>query len=167
MTVLYCLVQSSRTAVSAPAGGLPGAGRPRAVPLEGGLTAIVATLPDHLYAPDVVNEKLRDMNWVSEAAIGHEGVLETIMKTGATVLPMKLLTLFSGDARMTSELARQRKALLAAATRVAGCEEYGLRVAPIDASPAARAADRPASGLAFLERKKQVRDDARERSALR
>ena len=169
MTVLYCLIQSAAPAAP-PSGGLPGAERPRMLSLSGGLTAIVGTLPDDAYAPDVVNEKLRDMDWVSKAALGHEQLLEAVMRTADAVLPMKLLTLFSGDDRLVKDLAKQRVRLTRAAARVAGCDEYGLRIVAIDAGaePAQGASPgRPSSGTAFLERKKQVRDDAREQAARR
>ena len=168
MTVLYCLIHTDGP-VTLPPGGLPGAGRPRALPLAGGLTAIVATLPDDIYAPDVVNAKLRDMDWVSKAALGHEQLIESVMRSAAAVLPMKLLTLFSGDERLVKDLSKQRKRLERAAANVAGCEEYGLRIVGLDAAPAGPSGDgpRPSSGTAFLERKKQVRDDARDQAARR
>jgi hypothetical protein len=160
VTVLYCVVQAPAS-LEVPSGGLPGAEGPRVLPLSGGLAAIVATLPDRDYAPDVVNEKLRDMDWVSKAAVGHEQLLEAVMRSAAAILPMKLLTLFSGDERLLKDLAQQRARLTRAAAHVAGCEEYGLRIVALDAAPAAAEAARPASGTAFLERKKQARDDAR------
>lgn len=155
-----------------PAGGLPGAGAPRALPIGGSLFAIAATLPDTEYAPDVIDRKLRDVDWVSQAAIGHETLIEAVMAAAPTVLPMKLLTLFSGDARLTKDLAARRRTLERAAKKVAGCREYGLRVVASGASSADAGAEsareaRPASGLAFLERKKQVRDVARDRAAAR
>ncbi|HUF22770.1 MAG TPA: GvpL/GvpF family gas vesicle protein [Vicinamibacterales bacterium] len=166
MTVLYCLIQA-REPLTLPPGGLPGAEPPRALPAAGSLTAIVATLPDRDYAPDVVNEKLRDMDWVSKAAVGHEQLLEAVMRSATAILPMKLLTLFSGDDRLLKDLAKQRARLTRAAAHVAGCEEYGLRIVALDAEPAAAESRRPASGTAFLERKKQVRDDARGQAARR
>lgn len=168
MTVLYCLVQADALPVP-PAGGLPGAGAPRAIPIGGSLFAIAATLPDTEYAPDVIDARLRDVDWISQAAIGHETLIEAVMAAAPTVLPMKLLTLFSGDARLTKDLQAQRRTLERAARKVAGCREYGLRVVAIGGTEAAVSAppDRPASGLAFLERKKQVRDVSRDRAAAR
>jgi hypothetical protein len=164
VTVLYCVVQAPAS-VDVPSGGLPGAEAPRVLPLSGGLTAIVATLPDRDYAPEVVNDKLRDMDWVAKAAVGHEQLLEAVMRSATAILPMKLLTLFSGDDRLLKDLAKQRARLTRAAAHVAGCEEYGLRIVALDAEAAAGEAGRPASGTAFLERKKQARDDARAQAA--
>lgn len=170
MTVLYCLVHADALPVP-PAGGLPGAGAPRAIPIGGALFAIAATLPDTEYAPGVIDARLRDVDWVSQAAIGHEALIEAVMATAPTVLPMKLLTLFSGDARLAKDLKAQRRTLERAAKKVAGCREYGLRVSALGATsetPGEPAAgERPSSGLAFLERKKQARDVARDRAAAR
>lgn len=171
MTVLYCVIQSDRPLEAFPgtATGLPGAAPPRVLPLAGPLTAIVATLPDDEYDPEAVTAKLRDMEWVSKAAIGHEQVIEAMMAAAPAVLPMKLLTLFSSDARLTADLTRRRAQLTKAAARVSGCQEFGLRVTPAGGAGGddAAAADRPASGLAFLERKKEARDQSRERAGRR
>lgn len=164
VTVLYCLVQADPP-IPLPRGGLPGAGPPRAIPLPDGLTAVVATLPPREYSADAVNEKLRDMDWVSKAALGHEQLLETVMRSSRALLPMKLLTLFSGDERLVADLRGQRALLKRAAANVAGCEEYGLRIFAIDSAAEPPAGGRVSSGTAFLARKKQVRDVARERAA--
>lgn len=168
MTVLYC-VAAIDTQAALPSGGLPGAEPPRLLPLTGGLAALVATVPAAEYAPDIVNDKLRDMDWVAKAALGHEQLLEAVMRTASALLPMKLLTLFSGDDRVLADLKKQRRTLEAAAARVKGCEEYGLRIVALDApgQAAATTTERPASGTAFLERKKQARDEAREQGARR
>ena len=166
MTVLYCVARIDGPA-ALPSGGLPEAEAARALDLPGGLTAIVATVPDALYAPDIVNAKLRDMDWVSSAALGHERLLEAVMRTASAVLPMKLLTLFSGDARLLQDLSKQRRALAKAATQVEGCEEYGLRIVALDGPAPAAAGERPASGTEFLARKKQARDEARAQAARR
>jgi hypothetical protein len=168
VTVLYCVVQAD--AIPAPpSGGLPEAGAPRALSIGGSLYAIAATVSDKAYAQDVIDAKLRDVDWVSQAAIGHEALIEAVMASAPTVLPMKLLTLFSSDERLAKDLKARRKPLERAAARVAGCREYGLRVvamgAPADTP--GEPGDRPSSGLAFLERKKQVRDVARDRASAR
>lgn len=173
MTVLYCVIQSDRVPAVGAVAGLPGAAPPRVLPLGGGLAAIVATLPDDEYDPEAVTDKLRDMAWVSKAAIGHEQVIEAMMAAAQAVLPMKLLTLFSSDARLTADLTKRRARLIKAAARVSGCQEFGLRVTPAGPDGAGgddaggAPAERPSSGLAFLERKKDARDQARARAGRR
>ena len=164
MTVLYCLVHSDNPVTAPRASGLPGAGAARAVPLDGGLTAIVATLD---ITPEAINARLADVDWVSQAAIGHEALIESVMQSAATVLPMKLLTLFSSDARLVKDLAAQRKRLAQAAAHVAGCREYGLRIVAAGPDGVTETAARPSSGLAFLEQKKQARDATRDRASRR
>lgn len=126
--------------------------------------AIAATLDA---SPGEIDAKLRDVDWVSKAALGHERLIESLMPSAPAVLPMKLLTLFSGDARLVRDLTAERARLSRAAQHVAGCHEYGLRIVAAGHEPSAPAADRPASGVAFLERKKQVRDASRERASAR
>jgi hypothetical protein len=170
VTVLYCVARIDPSA-AVPRGGLPGAERPRFLALPGGLTAIAATIPDSGYSPDIVNDKLRDMDWVSKAALGHEQVIEEVMRAATAVLPMKLLTLFSSDEKLLKDLSKQRRVLERAAKNVAGCEEYGLRIVALDAPSDSRSeqatSERPSSGTAFLERKKQARDEARDQAARR
>jgi hypothetical protein len=144
VTVLYWLGQTDNPR-TLPPGGLPGAGPARALALPYGLTAIVATLPQGLYSLDAVNEKMRDMDWVSMAALGHEQLLESVMRSSRALLPMKLLTLFSGDDRLIKDLAKQRRMLARAATHVAGCEEYGLRLFALEGGPEPASAARPSS----------------------
>jgi hypothetical protein len=166
VTVLYCLADID-PAAALPSGGLPGADGPRALRLAGGLAAIVATLPDTEYAPEIVNARLRDMDWVSKAALGHEQLVEAVMRSSPCVLPMKLLTLFSGDARLLEDLGSRRREIARAAARVRGCDEYGLRIVARDGAPPPKASERPVSGTAFLERKKQARDESRDQAARR
>ena len=167
MTVLYCVVRASAP-LDLPHGGLPGAEAPRQLSLPGGLVAVVASLSDTEYSPGAVEARLRDMDWVSKAALGHEQLLEAIMRSARAVVPMKLLTLFSSDERVLADLAKQRKRLERAAAAVEGCEEYGLRVVALDSAQGAEAGiARAPSGTAFLERKKQMRDTAREQASRR
>lgn len=167
MTVLYCIIKSTVPPDLPPAGGLPGAAAPRAVALGGDLAAIVASLPEGGYKPDVVEARLRDMDWVSKAALGHEQLLESVMRSARAVIPMKLLTLFSGDERLIADLSKQRRRLERTAAAVEGCEEYGLRVVALDSATAESISGPPPSGTAFLERKKQIRDTARDQAARR
>jgi hypothetical protein len=83
---------------------------------------------------------------------------------------MKLFTMFSTKERAIEEMRSRRAAIDPVVRRVAGCEEWGVRITrsaaarPRDAraaAPRASAVARPASGVAFLAAKKQARDEAR------
>jgi hypothetical protein len=97
--------------------------------------------------------------------MAHEAVVEDVARSGP-VVPMKLFTLFSTDARAVGHLARDRTRLARLFERVAGREEWGVRVT-LDEREAARqrtARTAPAaatSGTGFLLKKKAERDDRR------
>jgi hypothetical protein len=169
-TYVYCVVASaSRPSAARVPSGLPGATRSRAVPLSRKLWLVTADVPTAMYGEEAVNARLRDLDWVSEIAVGHEAVVEHFTRQrGATVIPMKLLTLFSSDEKARTELVRQRSGIEAAVRRVAGCQEWGIRVL---ADPAAAPATRSAptrgvmTGSAFLAARKAAREADRDRRA--
>lgn len=164
---LYCLVKSARRpATSRVPPGLPGASRPEAMDASGGVWLIVAEAPLDTYGSGALEKHLADMDWVGRIALAHEEVVEAFARrAGATVIPMKLFTMFSSRERALADLAGRRREIDAVVRRIAGAEEWGVRVmrgGPVAAAPAP--APRARSGSAFLAAKKQARDAAREAS---
>jgi Gas vesicle synthesis protein GvpL/GvpF len=147
-------------------------GAPRAIEIARGLYAIVADAPAARYNQVVIERNLTDLDWVSRAAVAHEGVVEHFIDARA-VLPMKLFTIFANDDRAVAHLRRERLRLSAVARRVAGQHEWGVRVL-LDSSravaepqtPVMRAKDGADIGAAYLLAKK-VRRDAAEELAMR
>jgi gas vesicle protein GvpL/GvpF len=150
-------------------------GAPRALEIDRGLFAIVADAPESRYNQAAIDRGLADLDWVSRAAVAHEAVIEHFIDERA-VLPMKLFTIFSSDDRALAHLRRERSRLVAAAKRVSGHLEWGLRVL-FDRSRAAesvvelrhavnrtrgRATARTMDGIAYLATKKASRDAAAE-----
>lgn len=159
---LYCVVRSARKpALARVPPGLPGAGRPAAHRLSGALWLVTAEVPLSLYGPEVLEARLRDLDWVSRIAIAHEAVVEAFARArGAVVIPMKLFTMFSSVGKAIEEVGAGRVAIERAMKHVAGSEEWGVRIARRQAPlPRASArAKRPASGAAFLAARKEARD---------
>jgi hypothetical protein len=165
-TYVYCAVRAARRPpVRRGLRGLPGADAPR--PLEAGedVWLVVSTVGLEQYGARPIEQGLRDLDWVSRCAMAHEAVVEDAARSGP-VVPMKLFTLFSSDARAVGHLARDRKRLARLFERVAGREEWGVRVT-LDEREAARrrvaraTPSRVTSGTGFLLRKKAERDDRR------
>jgi hypothetical protein len=120
-------------------------------------------VPLETYGAGPLEDALRDMRWVGEVAVAHESVVEHFARArGATVLPMKLFTMFSSVSRAVEDVEARRREIVAVLGRVRGCVEYGVRVMqqPVAAGARAKVA-RASSGAAFLAAKKQSRDDAR------
>jgi hypothetical protein len=162
-TYLYCLVQSPRkpSASRAPR-GLPGATTPAIAEAGARLWIVHAEVPLDRYGPEPLEASLKDLDWVARIALAHESVVEHFAgMRGATVIPMKLFTMFSSLDRAAAEMHERRGALRRVFERLEGCEEWGVRVLRGDQSREAAPVAKPATGAAFLAARKQARDDAR------
>ena len=164
-TYVYCVAHATTAPDDsrAPA-GLPEADPPRLLAAGPSLWIVCASVPLATYGSVALERLLRDLSWVGDAAVAHEGVVEHVAQLkNVTVVPMKLFTMFSSDARAVQEMRSRRREILSVVRRIAGCEEWGVR---ITLAPAAGRADvqptRPTSGAAFLAARKQARDLARE-----
>jgi hypothetical protein len=162
---LYGLLKSAKPVdvTKAPA-GLAGVSKPRVIDAGGGWSLLVADAPLKLYDVAVIDAKLRDLDWVSARAGEHDAVLEYMLGVG-TVVPAPLFTLFSSEARAMADIEKRRRSLDRVAERIAGCEEWSLRIL-LDEKRARARAEAPlpkkkVSGTAFLERKKAIEDTRR------
>jgi hypothetical protein len=168
-TYLYCLVRAPREpSLRGAPGGLPGAGRPRAIDAGGGLWLVAADAPLDRYGEKPIEQGLKDLAWVSSVAVPHEAVVEHVARNGGAVVPMKLFTLFHSDARALEHVKAQRKKIDRLIERIADREEWGLRVLLDEIAALRRAREEAhsvaagAPGAAFLLRKKKEHDAARE-----
>lgn len=155
-TYLYCVVHAKKKPRVAKK-GLLGTTPPRTVEIGGDCHLVLADAPLSLYSGEAIDAKLRDLDWVGARAAEHEAVIESAARSG-TVVPMKLFTLFASEERAVAHVRKMKKTIDRSVARIAGCDEWGLRVL-FDESRA-RAADvekkRPSSGTTFLLRKKQL-----------
>ena len=168
LTYLYCVVQRDKAPPLARAPmGLPGAGKPRALDAGHGLWLIAADAPAAAYDAQAIERGLQDLSWVSARAVPHEAVVEFAGRSG-TVLPMKLFTLFHSDDRALQHVAQQRKRIDRLLERLAGREEWGVRMlldeprAAERLAKSAREEAKGATGTEFLLRKKKQRDLSRD-----
>lgn len=167
---VYCVIASPRPPQRARvARGLPGTGAVRLLDADGGLYLAVADAPLSQYGETAINRGLSNLEWVSRAAVAHERVVESFNGSGA-VLPMKLFTVFRSEARALDHIRSQRKRLAALAKRVAGHDEWSVRVV-LDRPRREgtlmqrEASSRDRTGAGYLARKKARRDAAAELAA--
>jgi hypothetical protein len=167
-TWVYALVSAARApALRRLPAGPPDLGPPRLLEVAPGLWLVVADAPMETYGADAIEARLQDLDWLSDRALGHEAVVAHLC-AGATVVPMKLFTIFNEDARAIADIRARRRALEGVLERVGGRDEWGLRV-HVDPAAAARAAlaeaeaekDEAPSGTAFLRRKQRVQSASR------
>ena len=173
-TYAYCVVRSARAPDlrTAPR-GLPGTGKPRAIPAGAGLWLVVADAPLSRYGESALATLVRDLDAVSRCAVAHSAVIAHCARRDPA-LPLRLLTLFSSEALALAEVRRRRRSLERRLAHVAGRAEWGVQ-ARFDAERGQRArragvAARPAAsaegpGRQFLERRRRQRHEARELAA--
>src|SRR4030081_1645519 len=105
-TYLYCIVRSAsppKTARAPP--GPPGSTAPATPAVGRSLWIAVAVVPLAQYGPEALETSLRDMRWVSDIALAHEAVVEHFShQPDATIVPMKLFTMFSTTERAIQEM---------------------------------------------------------------
>jgi hypothetical protein len=162
-TYLYCIVKSTGQPSTArvPA-GLPGAARPSALAVTRSVWLIAAAVPLATYGPEPLERHIADLDWVGRIALAHERVVEHFAgRAGATVIPMKLFTMFSNPDRAVADIRKRKDVISATMRRIAGAEEWGIRIMRGAAAVPTAIPTRAASGAAFLAVKKQLRDDAR------
>jgi hypothetical protein len=160
---LYCVVKSARRPAAARTpDGLEGATRPEAHEVRRGLWLIAATVPLAEYGPGRLEPRLQDLDWVATAAVAHEAVVEHFARGAtATVIPAKLFTMFSSVDKAIADVAGRAPSIDRVMKRIAGCEEWGVRVIRkpgIAVSTGAAPSPGPVSGVAFLAAKKAARD---------
>ena len=162
-TYLYCLQQSARKpSVARVPRGLPGASTAVPAQLAERMWVVHAQVPLDQYGPGPLETSLKDLDWVSRIALAHEAVVEHFAALpGATVIPMKLFTMFSSVERAIAGMRRRRAELGRVFARLEGCEEWGVRVLRSERQKPAVAAAKPSTGTAFLAARKKARDDAR------
>jgi hypothetical protein len=165
-TYVYCALRAAtRPTLRRGRRGLPASEAPRAMATGDQLWLIVSTVPLAHYGAEVIERGLGDLDWVSRCAMAHEAVVEDAARFGP-VIPMKLFTLFGNDERAESHIGRTRKKLARLFDRIAGRQEWGVRVSVDERKAIKRrtGSARPAaalSGTGFLMRKKAEKDAAR------
>src|SRR5262245_19145687 len=127
-TYVYCLVAAPRAPkVTGAAAGLPGSGPVRLLDVGRALYLVVADVPLARYGEAPIRRGLSDLEWVSQAAVAHEAVVESFIDAPA-VLPMKLLTIFKSDERAIAHVRGDRVRIDGLVKRVANHHEWGIRI---------------------------------------
>jgi hypothetical protein len=161
-TYAYCVVRSKRKPTRRVPPGVPGSERPAAHDLGRHLWLVAASVPLRQYGPAALEPLLRDLEWVGKIALAHESVVEHFAGSpGATVIPMKLFTMFSTLERAVADMVRRRAELERVMQHIEGCEEWGVRVTRGDPRRPTRPGARPRSGAAFLAARRQAREESR------
>lgn len=143
---------------------MPSARALRALDAGGGLWLVVSDVDGSEYAEVAIASGLKDLDWVSRCALGHEAVVEQFLSKAA-LLPMQMFTIFTGDERALAHVSGARRRIERIMRRVAGHVEWGLRLTWDEqaargavAQAHARAGRPRRSGTAYLTKKRDLLD---------
>jgi hypothetical protein len=115
--------------VSLPGDGLLGVADAEVELVPGdGFTAVVARLTAEEYGPAALERNSGDMAWMAEQGLGHEQVVAWFVDH-ASILPSRLLTLFSSVAKLTDRMERDAARIRDGLERFRALREWDLKVA--------------------------------------
>ncbi|MFK4107648.1 GvpL/GvpF family gas vesicle protein [Streptomyces sp. NPDC002176] len=144
---------------TAPLTGVDG-GAVRTVGGGRGLTALVSAVPADRFAEEHLAPQLEDLERLEAIARAHHAVVDTAFAT-ATVLPMRLATVYRDQARVAAMLDEQHPYFEELLRTLDGHVELGLKVhAEPRAASAAAQEPEPAGaspGRAYLQRRRAER----------
>jgi hypothetical protein len=93
----------------------------------GGLQAVISRVPADKYAPDQVETRLQDLDWVAQQGAAHERVVAWFVDH-AQILPVSLLTMYSTRQALEDAYFEQEQHLLETMQRLHGLREWDLKV---------------------------------------
>lgn len=99
----------------------------------GGVGALVSRLPREAYAAAEVERHSGDVAWLSPRAMAHDRVLTWAQEHGG-VIPLPMFSLWGSDEALSGALTSRAPGLLRVFERVAGADEFGVRVYRRDAA---------------------------------
>jgi gas vesicle protein GvpL/GvpF len=144
------------------AGALTTAAGLRGAPLEvvehRDLQAVVCSVDLEEFGEEALPRNLEDLAWLEDVARCHHEVVFAAASTG-TVAPMRLVTICADDNSVRDRIESVYDELSRALSRVEGSSEWSLKVYAPRREPET-VGERPTSGAAYLQRK---RDQAQQR----
>ncbi len=102
-------------------------GEPVRTIAAGGLAAAVTTVSLAEFGEQALRRNLEDLGWLEKVARIHHEVIEVVGRHGP-VLPMRLATIYAGDASAAAMLTQRAEDFSAALRRVTGRAEWGVKI---------------------------------------
>ncbi len=112
--------------------GLDGSAPVRAIPLDH-LVAIASPVSLAELGPAAIRARAGDLDWIETMVRGHASVVEAVHRQRG-ILPAKFGTVFPSADALLAALERDETRFRAQLDRLAGCDEWGIRLC-IDPSP--------------------------------
>lgn len=120
-----------------------------------GLQAITCSVDLDEFGEEPLRRHLESLPWLEEVARAHDAVVQAVAALGPTA-PLRLVTICADESSARGRLEDWFEGLQTALDRIDGCHEWSVKAfAPqSDVSAPTPSRDRPASGAAYLERKR-------------
>lgn len=111
----------------------------------------------HREFADQLEERMQDLDWLAAAGVRHQQAVAAIASQ-SDVLPARFATIFVTPDSLERHIRDQKPVLLAALERIAGCDEWGVKVHVVPNTEAgagkqSRNKEIARSGREYLERK--------------
>lgn len=137
---------------SLPVIGVDDSGRVVGLP-SGPLTAWISAVDAHSFA-NALEQNMENLDWLAEATLRHQKAVAAIAERSTkTLLPTRFGVVFSSVSALQQDLAQRQKPILAAAKRVEGCEEWGVKVFQLATRAAHPTFESARSGADYLKKK--------------
>jgi len=132
--------------------GVDGSGRITALP-SGPITAWISSVDAASFA-SALEQNIENLERLAEATLRHQKSVAAIAeRSPKTLLPTRFGVVFSSIEALQQDLAARQKSILAAAKRVEGCEEWGVKVFQIAPRRSNAAFKTASSGSEYLQKK--------------
>jgi len=157
----------ARTSWGTPPADLAGIDRrsPLRTLRAGNLQAVVSDVSLDDFGPSVLEQQLKDLQWVEEKVRGHDAVVKALSAAG-TVIPCRFCTILLGKDEVLAALSRHHDAIARTLDSLDGKTEWGVKLMADTRAPASAAPEEPKdtgdAGRAYLMQKKRQtrgRDD--------
>ncbi len=127
MSVIY-LYGFVPDATQLPSGGLLGVADAPVERLTGpGFTAVMSRIHSDEFSGPALERNCADVEWMAEQGLSHEQVVAWFVDH-ASILPSRLLTLFSGEASVRATMEREAGRIQEELERLDGLREWDLRI---------------------------------------
>lgn len=95
--------------------------------VAGNVAALYTPVSDEEFSQDVIDRRGNDLEWLGAIGYRHQAVVSELMKRGA-VVPLRAFTLFSSESALRDFLSEHAGTLEPALDRLAGKQEWTLRI---------------------------------------
>ncbi len=128
---------------------------PRLLAIDRDVWAVVADAPLERFTGEALQQEMQDVESISRHAFAHAAVIEFFFRR-CPVIPLKLFTLFSSDAKARSDVRSRLASLKRMFAALRGLEEWGVRIIAGEVeADTARTLD---SGHDYLQLKKRLHE---------